>query len=149
MKRALQVLGWIAAWAVLALALTAASRAFHLGPGFRNPLPYSVAALVMNQVGRLLRRWLGEGRHASEPPLGLWRALRGGFSAFIRDTSGFNNFILLSLAYFLGVGMSALFTRLGRKGSGSAGAGSAGARDTYWVDTDLGKKEADAYSRPY
>jgi hypothetical protein len=136
-----KAIGYLAAWTVLTLALTVASRSIHLGPGFKNPLPYAAAAMAMNQAGRLLRRWLGEGGRPLPESKGIWGGLRAGFSFFLRDTSAFNNFLLLSLAYFLGTGASALFTRFSRK--------TPSATDSYWVDSDLGKKERDAYYRPY
>jgi hypothetical protein len=139
-----KILGYLAAWALLSLALTLGSRSIRLGPGFANPLPYIAVALGLNLCGRLLRRWLGEDRRRSDSAAAPKRfaALRAGFAYFLRDSSAFNNVLLLSLAYFLGVGISALFTRLGRKKNMPAS-------ESFWTDTDLGMKEANAYSRPY
>jgi hypothetical protein len=53
-----RIAGYLLAWAVMTLALTLASRTFHLGPGFANPLPYAVVAMLMSQTGRLLRKWV-------------------------------------------------------------------------------------------
>ncbi len=51
-------LGYGFGWLLLSLSLTLVTRPMHLGPGFRNPLPYMALAAALAMIGRALRAWL-------------------------------------------------------------------------------------------
>jgi hypothetical protein len=94
---------------------------------------------------------------------GMSKAFLSGARAFFRDTASLNNFLLLSLTYFIGVGLSSLLIKLAdaskRKAPGTAAGdgnnavthagGHAAGPASYWRDLDTGKKEADAFYRPF
>ena len=131
-----------------------------LGPGFSNLVPYAVAAISMSVLGQLAHAWLhgGGDRRTTEKsgnagalrllggPNRIGRAWLGGAGGFFRGTASFNNFILLTVTYVLGIGVTSLFMRgKGRK----ADRHDAIPPDSYWEDLNLGKREADAYYRPF
>ncbi|MEO6098396.1 MAG: hypothetical protein ABIW76_23070 [Fibrobacteria bacterium] len=158
--------GFAAGWAVFTLALLVATRPMGLGPGFSRPLPYAIAAIIISLSGHLIQRWLNEGALPAAPAnQGLFRyiyrqKLRG-LALFFKGTAGFNNFIFLSIAYFIGIGLTSLFMRKessGKPGSRPAAKKSVPAAATgvdptmpssYWRDLHVGKQDADAYYRPY
>ncbi len=123
-----------------------------LGPGFSRPLPYAVAAIIISIAGHLIHRWLhpgsghgisGSGSKDSVKTGALRRIFKEplrGLSGFFRGTAAFNNFIFLSIAYILGIGLTSLFIRKDAQETSSA---------TYWRDLNLGKQDADAYYRPF
>ncbi len=51
-------IGYLSAWVVMTLALTMAGRTLHLGPGFKNPIPYFILAMLIGLTGRQLRKWV-------------------------------------------------------------------------------------------
>ena len=165
--------GFAAGWALFTLALLVATRPMGLGPGFSRPLPYAIAAILISFSGHLIHRWLhpdsGHAFYAAGPEAGAKTgALRRffkeplrGLSGFFRGTAAFNNFIFLSIAYILGIGLTSLFIRKGaqekpgvqekpdgKKPSASAPT-DATSNATYWRDLNLGKQDADAYYRPF
>ncbi|GEM_PF-1525409 len=74
----------------------------------------------------------------------LFMEFKRGAMVFLGDIASFNNFILLSLTYFLGVGTSAIIMRLfGKKADDGK------AQNTYWSDVNVGGKDADSYYRPF
>jgi hypothetical protein len=166
--------GFAAGWALFTLALLVATRPMGLGPGFSRPLPYALAALFISIAGHLLHRWLhpasGPGFPAAGPEAGaktgalrrIFQEPLRGLGGFFRGTAAFNNFIFLTLAYILGIGLTSLFIRKpipekpdGRKPTAAnAGASSIipshdASSTTYWRDLNLGKQDADAYYRPF
>jgi len=161
--------GFAAAWVVFSAALTVASRSIRLGPGFSNPAPYAAAAILLYACGRLIRFWLHEREPAPQPIAyaglrRLGRSALDGLRAFFRGPAACNNFLFLSVAYFIGIGVSSLFIReksepsAGPQGKGLQGGTSDAktldtsgtkALDTYWQDLNLGNREADAYYRPF
>ena len=152
---AARAVGFAGAWAIFTLALTLASRPLHWGPGFANPLPYALASLLIMGAGRLVRLWLNEGAAPPsaasgpnpEPLLGrVRRESLAGARFFLLGTAAFNNFILLSLTYLIGIGISSLFFRKPGRRNSKHPEPSPG---TYWEYLNLGKQEADAYYRPF
>jgi hypothetical protein len=158
--------GFAAGWAIFTLILLVATRPMGLGPGFSRPLPYAIAAMIISLCGHLIQRWLNEGRLPLVPQdLGPFRyiyqqKLRG-LALFFKGIAGFNNFLLLSIVYFLGIGLTSIFIR--KPASGKPAPAQAVPGDpvnaahsatntfpaTYWNDLHLGKQDADAYYRPY
>lgn len=63
---------------------------------------------------------------------------------FLGDIASFNNFLLLSLVYFFGVGISAACMRLFGKQTDTGKP-----QNTYWSDLNIGGKDADSYYRPF
>jgi hypothetical protein len=151
--------GFAAGWAIFTLALLVATRPMGLGPGFSRPLPYAIAAIIICLTGHLIRRWLSEGKLPEVPANAGWfpsiyRQKLRGLALFFKGTAAFNNFIFLSVAYFIGIGLTSLFIRKeasGKPAPASAAPGSAvkGAPATYWSDLHVGKQDADAYYRPF
>jgi hypothetical protein len=142
--------GFAAGWAVFTLALLLATRPMGIGPGFSRPLPYAAAALIFSCAGHLIRLWLREELPPVTAAQGgmfrkLWKALLRGLSVFFKGTTAFNNFVFLSVAYFIGIGLTSLFIR--KEGAGKKASGPPEA--SYWKDLNLGKRDADAYYRPY
>jgi len=137
-----------------------------IGPGFSRPLPYAITAILISSFGHLLRRWLNEGSIPAAPEKGgsirrLFQALLRGQRVFFKGTAAFNNFLFLSLAYFLGIGITSLFIRkdatgkrpprrsdeaTGAEADAEAGTETSG---TYWRNLNPGKKDVDAYYRPF
>lgn len=176
--RGARAAGFAAGWAGFTLLLTLASRLFGWGPGFSDLLPYALAAIGLSAGGHLARLWLGEGappsgagnlarasgnradrllreRSTGNRLLGPVKEGRAGLALFFRGTASCNNFLLLSLAYFIGIGLSSLLYRMagqgrsrGKPGTREPAAGGTAA-ETYWRDLDLGKRDADAYYRPF
>ena len=152
-------IGFGTGWAGFTLVLTVATRPMKLGPGFSNLLPYAVAAILLTGAGHLVRWWLNQtsspasiGKDGFFPAIG--RAWVRGLLAFFKGTAAFNNFVFLSVAYFLGIGVTSLFVRSKpRKTAAPPAEASNGAAPTasasYWQDLNLGKQEADAYYRPF
>jgi hypothetical protein len=148
-----RTLGFGAGWAAFTLLLALATRPLGLGPGFSNLVPYAIAAISMSILGILAHRWLHGGDRGTPekpgnpaPARRLGRAWLDGAGRFFRGTAFFNNFILLTVTYVLGIGLTSLFMRgKGRK----AGARGANPADSHWEDLNLGKREADAYYRPF
>jgi hypothetical protein len=151
--------GFAVGWALFTLALLVATRPMGLGPGFSRPLPYAVAAILISLTGHLIHRWLNPGSsHANSgaPPEAAAKtgALRRifkeplrGLSGFFRGTASFNNFLFLSIAYILGIGLTSLFIR--KEDHGKKASTTAASDATYWRDLNLGKQDADAYYRPF
>lgn len=143
--------GFAAGWAAFTAVLALASRPMRLGPGFSNLLPYAIAAILLTGAGHLARLWLNQ---AVAPPApakdglrrGMGRAWLRGLQAFFHGTAACNNFIFLSVAYFAGIGITSLFA--GRKEKKFPAPGSTPPAG-YWQDLNLGKREADAYYRPF
>jgi hypothetical protein len=140
--------GFASAWAFFTAALALATRPMGIGPGFSNPIPYAMAAILLCGAGYGIRHWLREGAGRPSGPAdagtGAWRRLgRGwlaGLRAFFKGTAACNNFILLTAAYFAGIGLTSLFIRKRRPPAAS---------ESHWQPLDLGKQEADAYYRPF
>ena len=79
-------------------------------------------------------------------PPGFFSGFKKGAMVFLGDVASFNNFLLLSVAYFLGAGTSAIALRL----FGKANKEKAGKKpDTYWIDLNIGGKPTDSYYRPF
>jgi hypothetical protein len=140
--------GFAAGWAGFTVLLALATRPMKLGPGFSNLLPYAVAAILISGAGHLARWWLNQAHGGAGT--GNARGIRGfvtawvrGLLLFFKGTAAFNNFLFLSIAYFLGIGLTSLFVR------GKDGKKPAAGTDTHWRDLNLGKGEADAYYRPF
>jgi hypothetical protein len=140
--------GFAAGWAGFTVLLALATRPMKLGPGFSNLLPYAVAAILISGAGHLARWWLNQAHGGAVP--GNARGIRGfatasvqGLLLFFKGTAAFNNFVFLSVAYFLGIGLTSLLVR-GKDGKKpEAGA------ESHWRDLNSGKGEADAYYRPF
>ncbi|MDB5106091.1 MAG: hypothetical protein JWP91_3780 [Fibrobacteres bacterium] len=142
--------GFAAGWAVFTAALLVATRPMGIGPGFSRPLPYAAAAILLCVSGHLIRRWLGEAGPIPVDATGgaLRKAGRewlAGLRLFFKGPAAFNNFVFLSIAYFLGIGLTSMFIRK----AGHAKSGVEGSEPSHWRDLDLGKQDADAYYRPY
>jgi hypothetical protein len=142
--------GFAAGWAVFTAVLLLATRPMGIGPGFSRPLPYAAAAILISLSGHLIRRWLKEGPLPGAPTAGgtlhrLGGAWLRGLLAFFKGTAAFNNFVFLSIAYILGIGLTSLFIRKEKPGKMRG----EGPDSTYWRDLDLGKQDADAYYRPF
>jgi hypothetical protein len=146
-----KVPGFAAAWAAFTLLLALATRPMGLGPGFSNLCPYALAAILLSGAGHIVRAWL---RQAALPKreanAGFLRGLAGagldGGRLFFLGTAAFNNFVFLSIAYLLGIGLTSLFMRGGsRKKPASAAPASA----SQWLDLPAAPGEEDAYYRPY
>ena len=165
-----QACGFAAGWAVFTVALMAASRPMGIGPGFFHPLPYAIAAILISLSGHLLRLWLHESPVPAAPRdagllRGIFQASLRGLRMFFKGSAAFNNFIFLSIAYFIGIGLTSLFLRKDVSGKSPSGPvsmastageveaapapGNAAAPDTYWRALHLGKRDADAYYRPF
>ncbi|HKP97853.1 MAG TPA: hypothetical protein VJ385_19100 [Fibrobacteria bacterium] len=145
--------GFASGWAVFAALLALATRPMGLGPGFSNLLPYAIAAILLSGAGHLVRHWLCQAPAPEKGETGgslrrLRRAWLQGVRAFFHGTAACNNFVFLSAAYFLGIGITSLFLRRGRRRAPDP-ASSAGPAGSYWRDLNLGKREADAYYRPF
>ncbi len=159
--------GFAAGWALFTLVLLIATRPMGLGPGFSRPLPYAIAAILFSVLGHLSIRWLNGGSAHTVPETGpkaaaqatakngplrrffkeLFREPLRGLAAFFRGTAAFNNFVFLSIAYILGIGLTSIFIR--KDASGNKPSDPAKAPATYWKDLNLGKQDADAYYRPF
>jgi hypothetical protein len=142
--------GFAAGWSFFTAILLLATRPMGIGPGFSHPLPYAGAAILLSVSGHLIRRWLGDSPVAAEAGPGgalrrLGREWLHGFRLFLKGPAAFNNFILLSVAYCIGIGLTSLFIR---KRNGGKPEGEAPAT-TYWRDLAPGKRDGDAYYRPY
>jgi hypothetical protein len=142
--------GFAAGGSIFTAALLLASRPMGLGPGFSDPLPYAAAAILICVSGHAIRRWLHEPLPLADTAAPgtlrrLGREALQGLRVFLKGPASFNNFVLLSLVYFLGIGLSSLFFR----GKGPAKTGMDGTISTYWRDLDRGKRDADAYYRPF
>ncbi len=145
-----QACGFAVGWAVFTLVLLLATRPMGIGPGFSRPLPYAAAAILLSGAGHLIRRWLNEGPLPGKPGAGgslrgLGRAWLHGFRIFFKGPASFNNFVFLSIAYILGIGLTSIFIR---KGEGGKKPGDP-PPSTYWRNLDLGKRDPEAYYRPF
>ena len=138
-----------------------------LGPGFSRPLPYAIAAILISFSGHLIHRWLHPGSGHAFPAAGsnpsvktgalrrIFKEPLRGLSGFFRGTAAFNNFIFLSIAYILGIGLTSLFIRKTDGGKQPSPANPSGApsdassQASYWRDLNLGKQDVDAYYRPF
>jgi hypothetical protein len=69
-----------------------------------------------------------------------------GAMLFLGDVASFNNFLLLSLTYFIGAGISALAMRMFAKSKPEQAQKGI---TTYWSDIDIGEKSVDSYYRPF
>jgi hypothetical protein len=76
----------------------------------------------------------------------LLKGFLQGAKTFLEDMASFNNFLLLSLAYFIGVGASALGMRLF---AGKTTKATEKNPESYWTDLNIGGKPSDSYYRPY
>lgn len=166
--------GFAAGWALFTLVLLIATRPMGLGPGFSRPLPYAVAAMIISITGHIIHRWLYPGSGPGNPrtdsnPDAKTGTLRRifkeplrGLSGFFLGTAAFNNFVFLSIAYILGIGLTSLFVRkepdekrttrpMQPSAAAPTGAApsTATSNTTYWRDLNLGKQDADAYYRPF
>jgi hypothetical protein len=74
------------------------------------------------------------------------KGLLRGAKAFLEDIASFNNFLILSMAYFIGVGTSAMGIRFFEKGKTKKTNQNP---DTYWTDLNIGGKPSDSYYRPF
>lgn len=123
----------------------------RLGPGFSNLIPYAAAAILLTGTGHVIRAWLGQ---ADSPKrtrnAGLIRdfgaAVLEGVRLFFKGTAAFNNFLFLSVAYILGIGLTSLFMR--GKGDGKPES-AANPPESHWRELKTGKQEADAFYRPF
>lgn len=155
--------GFAAGWALFTLVLLIATRPMGLGPGFSRPLPYAIAAILFSVLGHLSLRWLHAGAAHAVPKSGSHTAAKTGavrrffkelfkepvhgLAVFFRGTAAFNNFVFLSIAYILGIGLTSIFIR--KDASGNKPSDPAKAPTTYWKELNLGKQDADAYYRPF
>ena len=150
--------GFAVGWALFTLVLLVATRPMGLGPGFSRPLPYAIAAMIISLTGHLIHRWLYPGSgHAFQTAASEAGAKTGGFrrifkeplrglGGFFRGTAAFNNFVFLTIAYILGIGLTSLFIR---KEPDEKKPSAPVSQASYWRDLNLGKQDADAYYRPY
>lgn len=158
--------GFALGWALFTLALLVATRPMGLGPGFSRPLPYAAAAILISVTGHLLHRWLHPASaHASHDFSGaapeaaaktgalrrIFREPLRGLGGFFRGTAAFNNFLFLSIAYILGIGLTSLFVRKDpdEKLPPAQGRSPGSSHASYWRDLNLGQQDADAYYRPF
>ncbi len=149
-----RTLGFGTGWAGFTLLLALATRPMGLGPGFSNLIPYAIAAISMSILGSMAHRWLhgGGDRRTMEKPgtapvlRRLGRAWLDGAGRFFRGTASCNNFILLTVTYVLGIGLTSLFMRGKGRRADPRGAKAA---ESHWEELNLGKREADAYYRPF
>src|SRR5437868_8321250 len=98
--------GFAAGWSIFTGALLLATRPMGIGPGFSHPLPYAAVAILICSTGHLIRRWL----HEALPPADtsaagalrrLGREALRGLRVFFKGPAAFNNFIFLSVVYFI------------------------------------------------
>ncbi len=72
--------------------------------------------------------------------------LKAGASNFFAGIAAFNNFLLLTLAYFFGIGLSKLchfiYGVITRNRT-------ANKPETYWSEIHLGAEPSDSYYRPF
>ncbi len=154
-----KAMGFAVGWAGFAVLLSVATRPMRLGPGFSNLFPYAAAAILLSGAGHLVRRWLKQTSFPKPSPKeGFLRRFGGawldGLLLFFKGTAAFNNFIFLSIAYLLGVGLTSMFVRKqgGKKPAAEAARSDGhpdGNPDSYWRDLESAKREADAYYRPF
>ena len=161
--------GFAVGWALFTLVLLVATRPMGLGPGFSRPLPYAIAAIIISLTGHLIHRWLypgsGHAFQTAAPQAGaktgafrrIFKEPLRGLVGFFRGTAAFNNFVFLTIAYILGIGLTSLFIRKEPDEKKPSVPGLSETSETpeaapqasYWRDLNLGKQDADAYYRPY
>lgn len=82
-----------------------------------------------------------------------WRkgldALSRGLMFVLKPLQIVSNFVFLTLAYVLGIGLSALFYRLGPGRKAAADARDVQSADTYWRELPSAPRERDAWLRPF
>jgi hypothetical protein len=83
---------------------------------------------------------------AKPKPRNFIAGFKQGAMFFLGDVASFNNFLLLSLTYFIGAGISALAMRIFIK---SKPRQALKGITTYWSDIDIGEKSVDSYYRPF
>ena len=76
----------------------------------------------------------------------LLRGIKEGMHSFGKDIATLVNSILLSIVYVIGVGMSAVFARIGKKKFLDL---SNEKKTTYWQQIGLKKKPKNTYFRQY
>jgi hypothetical protein len=146
-----RALGFAAGGSAFTCLLALVTRPMRLGPGFSNLIPYAAAAILLTGAGHLIRAWLGQaGFPERTRNAGLVRdfgaAFPEGIRLFFKGTAAFNNFLFLSIAYILGIGLTSLFMR--GKGEGKP-ASAANPPGSHWRELKTGKEEADAFYRPF
>jgi len=78
------------------------------------------------------------------------RDFLSGAKYFLDGMASFNNFVLLSIVYFLGFGISFIINRLlGVDKKEKEKLTAQGNADTHWIPLSLGHEEADTYYHPY
>ena len=82
----------------------------------------------------------------SSPKGGFFSGCKVGATEFLTAITIFNNFLLLSLAYFLGVGLSKIALLLATPFIKNKRHGKP---DTYWSEIQIGGKPSDSYYRPF
>ncbi len=81
-----------------------------------------------------------------KPGSRIFIGFKRGAMVFLSDIASFNNFILMSFTYFIGVGISTVFIRvLGRHKKKLESENPT----TYWKDLNIGEKPIDSYYRPF
>jgi hypothetical protein len=76
----------------------------------------------------------------------FWTGFKRGLKFFLEDMASFNNFLLLTLTYFIGVGISSVLMKISTKSKSKS---SKKIVNTYWDDIDIGAKNVDSYFRPF
>jgi hypothetical protein len=76
--------------------------------------------------------------------MSLLSDLKVGQKAFGKDISSIINLILLTVVYFIGVGLTSIFARLAGKDFLDKGK-----KDSYWAELNLTKKEDRSYYRQF
>lgn len=79
--------------------------------------------------------------HLNEFTLGFWK----GFKQFGHIINNIINFVLLSVVYFIGVGITFLVAKIMGKHFLNTGK----KKDTYWVKLNLGKQKMEDYYRQF
>ncbi len=77
---------------------------------------------------------------------------KSGFVGFFKNIASFNNFVLLSLAYFVGVGLSYLLYKRSQKKSAAApqvGTYKTVNTNSHWQEMDSTSRPTDSFYRPF
>ncbi len=67
-----------------------------------------------------------------------------GFQEFSKAVAHTINLLMLTLTYFLGIGIVAIFARIGKKSFLQIGK-----RQSYWIDKNLSKQSYEEYKRTF
>ena len=75
----------------------------------------------------------------------FFKGIKRGQKLFGEEIASIINFILLTLVYILGIGLTSIFAKVFRKKFLNP----ENQEDTYWLDLNLGKKQKEEYYRQF